>query len=305
MRQVELLRKYGLSVRGVRGQHLLMDENIQRKIAGAASPQPNETIIEIGPGLGAITELLLQAGAKVIAIEQDKRFVEILEGELGREFKNLTLVNKDILKVDFTKYVPKNAPAGRPPLYLKIVGNIPYYITSPILLHLIRFRQVIDTVLLTVQKELADRFFAQPGTKAYGRLSLLVRFYAQPQRLFEISRSCFSPKPEVDSSVVQLTFHRKLPESVNEKVLFELIKAGFSSRRKNVLNALTDGLKGQFTKEEIGGWLKEAKLDSQARAEEFLLKDFMQLSEIVEKRIRTHSLPIETGSGLESFSPSE
>ena len=274
MHQIQLLKKYELSVRGFRGQHLLIDENIQRKFVDTVNPQSTETIVEIGPGLGAITELLLASGAKVFAIEQDKRFVEILKGELGDDHPNLTLIHNDVLKVDLNKFKPGKKR-------LKIVGNIPYYITSEILLYLIRYRQLIDSAYMTVQKEIADRIFAQPATKAYGRLSLLVRFYCDVRRAFEISRNCFSPRPKVDSTAIELIFRQNLPTEVDETVLFDLIKHGFGKRRKNISNALTEGF--GVSKEKIKTLLSEAGIDEKTRAEELMLKDFIRLAELFPK----------------------
>ncbi len=280
MRQIELLKKYELKVRGVRGQHLMIDENIQRKFVSEVNPKPGETILEIGPGLGAITELMLQTGAKVIAIEHDPRFVEVLKGELAGDYANLEIVKADILKINLEKYVPKD---GR----LKVAGNIPYYITSPIILFLIAFRKHIDTAHLTVQKEIADRIFAQPGSKAYGRLSLLVRFYSDARRAFEISKNSFSPRPKVDSSVIELTFRDKLPFDIDEKVLFGLIKYGFGKRRKNILNALTEGFAAgegpELSKEKIKELLKQADIKETIRAEALMLKDFIRLAEVFSK----------------------
>ncbi len=278
MHQIQLLKKYGLSVRGVRGQHLLVDENIQRKFISLVNPLKGEVIVEIGPGLGAITELLLQSGAKVIAIEQDQRFIEILKGELGGDYQNLKLIHADVLKVNLKKYVPAGSA-------IKVVGNIPYYITSAILLYLIGHRTLIDSAYLTVQREIADRIFAQPGTKAYGRLSLLVRFYADAARAFEISRNCFSPKPKVDSTALELTFRRKLPASVDETILFNLIKFGFGTRRKNILNAISEGFRGQVTKPEVKALLNEAGFQESTRAEELMLKDFIRLAELFHERL--------------------
>ena len=281
MHQIQLLKKYGLSVRGTRGQHLLIDENIQRKFVALVNPRKGDTIVEIGPGLGAITELLLQSGARVIAVEQDERFTQILKGEFARDFKELTLVAGDILKIDLKKYAPKKSK-------LKVAGNIPYYITSAILLYLIGHHQFIDSAYLTVQREIADRIFAQPGTKAYGRLSLLVRFYADAVRAFEISRNCFSPKPNVDSTVIELVFRSTLPASVNETALFDLIKYGFGERRKNILNAIANGFKGQITKQQAKELLNAAGLKETARAEELMLKDFLRLSELFVKHRLSH-----------------
>ena len=271
MHQIQLLKKYELSVRGIRGQHLLIDENIQRKFVESLGPKPTDTIVEIGPGLGAITELLLASGARVIAIEQDPRFVEILKGELAGDYKNLTLIQSDILKVNLSKFASGNQK-------IKVAGNIPYYITSAILLYLISHQKIIDSVCLTVQREIADRLFAQPATKAYGRLSLLVRYYCDIRRLFEISRNCFSPKPKVDSTAIELVFHPKLPAGVDETLLFDLIKHGFGKRRKNILNAFADGF--SLPKDKLKALLNEAGIPEKTRAEELLLKDFIRLAEL-------------------------
>ncbi len=273
MHQIQLLKKYELSVRGFRGQHLLVDENIQRKFVAAVDPRPTDTIVEIGPGLGAITELLLAGGSEVIAIEQDSRFVEILKGELGSDYERLKLIHQDVLKADFGKIAGKKK--------LKVAGNIPYYITSDILLHLIRYRKHIDSAYLTVQREIADRIFAQPASKAYGRLSLLVRFYSDVRRVFEISRNCFSPRPKVDSTTIELIFHGKLPSEVDETLLFDLIKHGFGKRRKNITNALSEGF--SVPKEKIKALLAAAGIEETARAEELMLKDFIRLAEVFGK----------------------
>jgi 16S rRNA (adenine1518-N6/adenine1519-N6)-dimethyltransferase len=279
MHQIQLLKKYGLSVRGARGQHLLIDENIQRKFVSAVNPQPDELILEIGPGLGAITELLLKSGPRVIAVEHDERFVEILKGELGKEFKKFTLIHDDILKFNLKKHVPARSP-------IKVVGNIPYYITSPILLYLISFRNLISSAYLTVQREIANRFFAQPGTKEYGRLSLLVRLYADASRKFEISRNCFSPKPDVDSTVVELNFRKDLPSNIDEALILDLIKAGFGERRKTILNAITNGFKGRMTKDKAKEIIAAAGLEETVRAENLMLKDFIRLAEEFSARKR-------------------
>jgi 16S rRNA (adenine1518-N6/adenine1519-N6)-dimethyltransferase len=277
MHQIQLLKKYGLSVRGVRGQHLLIDENIQRKFVEAVNPNPGELIVEIGSGLGAITELLLKSGARVIAVEHDRRFIEILEGELSCDFKNLTLIHADILKFNLKKYVSAKEK-------IKVVGNIPYYITSPILLYLISYRSFIHAAYLTIQREIANRFFAQPGTKDYGRLSLLVRLYADASRKFEISRNCFSPKPDVDSTVVELVFRKDLPSNIDEGLILDLIKSGFGERRKNILNAIANGFKGRITKAKAKEIINAAGLEETERAENLMLKDFIRLAEEFKKR---------------------
>ena len=277
MSQIELLKKYNLSIRGVSGQHLLVDGNIQRKIVACIQPKKGETILEIGPGLGALTEHLLKSGAKVIAVEQDGAFVKILETELGSRYKTLKLVCADILKVDLKKYCPPRSK-------LKVVGNIPYYITSQILLHLIKYRTMISRAFLTIQSEVADRVLALPGTKAYGRLSILAGFYADVCRSVEISRNCFVPKPEVDSTTIGLTFHQTIPEEINEKLFFDLVKAAFGKRRKNILNEVASGYPGKRTKAEVKACLDEAKIKESARAEDLTLHDFTRLSQAITKK---------------------
>jgi 16S rRNA (adenine1518-N6/adenine1519-N6)-dimethyltransferase len=273
MSQIQLLKKYGIVVRGTRGQHLLVDENIQRKFIGCFEPQASEAIVEIGPGLGALTGLLLESGARVIAVEKDPRFVEILEMELGKTYSNLKVLRGDILETDLSLLVPPNSK-------IRVAGNVPYYITSQIFLHLIAHRKTVTSAVLTVQREIADRVLAQPGTKAYGRLSLLIRFYADVKRLFEISRSCFSPKPKVDSTTIELVFHETPSAGIDEKIFFQLVKLSFSKRRKNILNALSDGLSGEMKKEEVRAMLEEAQISPKARAENLMQKDFIRLAEV-------------------------
>ena len=275
MHQIQLLKKYGLSIRGFRGQHLLVDENIQRKIVEFVKVEPGEKIVEIGPGLGAITELLLDKGARVVAVEKDRKFVEILECELGKTYENLKLVSGDILKFDFEKCAKNER--------LKVVGNIPYYITTDIILFLIKNRKWIDSAYLTMQKEYADRIFAQPGSKSYSRLTLLVRFYADICRGFEISRTCFTPPPDVDSTTISFTFWEKPPVDIDEELLFQVIQSGFSSRRKNILNTLSAGFEGRLTKEKVKNVLDSCGIDLNARAESLMLKDFIRLAEHIGK----------------------
>lgn len=279
MHQIQILKKYGLSVKGERGQHLLIDENIQKKIADFANPEDGQKILEIGPGLGAITELLLKKGADVLAVEQDPQFIAILREELGKIYPNLKIIESDILKFPLSEHFSKRKP-------VQIVGNIPYYITSEILLYLIENRSMIENACLMVQKEIADRLFAQPGTKSYGRLTLLVRYYADLTRAFEVSRNCFSPKPDVDSTVIGISFRKKMPKTVNENVLFDVIKHGFGQRRKTILNSIGGAFSDKISKAEMEKILNEAGIDHNARAENLLLKDFIRLTELIEKQLK-------------------
>ena len=284
--QVTLLKKYGLSVRGFRGQHLLIDPNIQRKITALVEPRPREWILEIGPGLGALTAELLQAGASVIAVEKDRRFCEILHGELGGDYRGrLFIENADVLKMDLKKLLgrfrrtKKNAK-------VKVVSNLPYYITSPVLFWLIENRARVERAVLMMQREVADRLLAQPGNKDYSRLTLGVRYYAGVHRAFEVSRNCFSPKPEVDSSVVTLDFHPSslLPPGLDEEFLFDLIRTAFAARRKTLLHQLAHDPKIRRSRDDLAALLGRFGIPENARGETLLLKDFISLAQALGAR---------------------
>ena len=286
--QIALLKKYGLSVRGFHGQHLLIDPNIQRKIIEVLDPRPKEWILEIGPGLGALTAEILAAGARVIAVEKDKRFCEILEGELGGDYKGkLRIENADVLKTDFKKLGALAARSStaveksKRPKKLKVVSNLPYYITSPVLFWLIANRAYVERAILMMQREVADRLLAQPGDKDYGRPTLAIRYYAEVHRAFDVSRNCFTPKPEVDSSVVTLDFHppSKLPQGIDEPFLFHVIQAAFGARRKTLLNCLAHDPDIGKPRAQLVEILRRLSIREDARGEDLLLKDFISLAQ--------------------------
>ena len=296
--QIALLKKYGLPVRGLQGQHLLIDPNVQRKIVELTGPRPGEKILEIGPGLGALTAELLAAGAGVIAVEKDRRFCEVLEGELGGDYKGrLRVVNEDILKTDIPSLRDRRSVILRPrsgrrisrsfgpngpqdDVKLKIVSNLPYYITTPVLFWLIENRAHVERAVLMMQREVANRLLAQPGNKDYSRLTLGVRYYAEVHRAFDVSRNCFTPKPEVDSSVVTLDFHpaSRLPKDIDEKFLFHIIKQAFGARRKTLLHQLAHDRRIGKSREELGALLERLGIPEKARGEALLLKDFIALA---------------------------
>ncbi len=298
--QITLLKKYGLEVRGFRGQHLLVDPNIQRKIVKAVDPKPDEWILEIGPGLGALTGEILSAGARVIAVEKDGRFCEILEGEYGQDYKGkLRIENADILKTDLRKLLNANVGAalrgrpktgrphrGAPTDKIKIVSNLPYYITSPVLFWLISNRTLIEKATLMMQREVADRLLAQPGDKDYGRLTLALRYYAEVRRAFDVSRNCFTPRPDVDSTVVTLEFHppSRFPKGIDENFLFRMIQIAFGARRKTLLNRLSRDPGLKRSREELVKIFAELGISETVRAEELLLKDFISLTDAVIRR---------------------
>jgi len=275
--QIALLKKYGLPIRGYSGQHLLIDPNMQRKMVDALNPSPKDKVLEIGPGLGALTEELLKRGSKVWAVEKDARFVEVLKGEFGQDYKDqLEIVHKDILKVHLDRW----GPSKKKPLWA-VISNLPYYITAPILFHLIHYRKYIAKAVLTMQKEVAQRIIASPGTKDYGRLSLAIRYAANARHLFDISPGCFTPKPEVDSSVLELVFHpaSRMPKHINETFLFELIRISFGQRRKTLFHVLAHEPVIGLGKEELLHVFKTLEWETSVRAESLLLKDFLALAE--------------------------
>ena len=302
--QIALLKKYDLAVRGFIGQNLLVDPNVQRNIVEVVDPRPDEWILEIGPGLGALTAQILSAGARVIAVEKDKRFCEILQGELGADYKGKLLIeNADVLKTDLGKLLKRvsslrGAPKGRRSNLkskiasasskmlprndgkIKVVSNLPYYITSPALFWLIENRSSIEKSVLMMQREVAKRIMAQPGDKDYSRLTLGIRYYADVHRAFEVSRNCFTPKPDVDSTVVVLDFYppSKLPKGLDEELFFHIVKTAFGARRKTLLNRLTRDSRIGKSREELLRVLNQLSIPENARAEDLLLKDFMTLT---------------------------
>ena len=245
------------------GQCFLVDKNIQNKLAEACGLRKSDTVLEIGPGRGEITALLVRQVKKVIAIEIDSGLCEILRQKFS-SYKNFMLFNKDILKMDLSKY--KN---------LKIVANLPYYISTPILAHLLKYRNSIKTIFCTLQKELAMRLVAGAGTKIYGAFSCFVQFYTRPKIVFFIKNESFRPKPKVDSCFMELKIFSKPPVKVkDEQLFFKLVRTAFNQRRKQIKNSLIRIL----TKDKITRYLKTLKLKPGVRAENLSLRDFAALA---------------------------
>lgn len=271
--QIEMIKKHGLMIRGNLGQHLLVDSNIQTKIVNLLEIEKGEQVIEVGPGLGALTNQILRRGANVLAVEKDARFVSILKEELKAVAKeNFKIEHGDVLKFDFKKHISK------PPV--KFASNLPYYITAPILTTLIEKRELFSKCVLMMQKEVCDRLLASPGSKDYGRLTLFVRYYAHAEHAFDVSKNCFTPKPMVASSVLTLTFHNSIHQmkKEEEQKLFKIIEVAFSQRRKTLVGLLVKAgfLKSDKTRLlevfEALGWSEKV------RGEELSLKDFMALT---------------------------
>lgn len=283
MHQIQMLRKYGVRLNKLKGQNFLVDENIQKKMIAAFNPQRTDWVFEIGAGLGAITDLLAESGARVFASEKEKIFAEILSGEL-EAFENLTVLNKDILKVDFGELLQKSG-GRKADRRWKVIGNLPYFITTPIIFRLIDSRSFIDSALIMVQKEVAERMTAQPGGKDYGRLTLALRYYADVSLEFEVGRGCFTPEPRVDSAVVRIVFHGKRVEGLDEELLFRIIQAAFAMRRKNILNALSGG-PFDLDRSQWAKILSDLKIPENKRAEELHLKDYIELARIVQSALK-------------------
>lgn len=249
------------------GQNFLIDQNIRNKIIGVCEVSKDDTILEIGPGLGALTEELCKRARKVIAIEKDTRLYDFLFRTCKPD--NLELIHGDILEYDLKHH--KN---------LKIIGNLPYYISSPILVYLLEHISSMHSIFITVQKEFAERLVARPGTKAYGSITCFTQFYTEPQMLFPMKRTVFYPVPEVDSCFLRLMTRKKLPEVKDAQRLFRMIRGCFGKRRKTILNSLCSS--GIFpSKEQALAALQKTGISETRRPETISLEEFIKLSNIV------------------------
>ena len=279
--QIELLKKYGLRIRGHLGQHLLMDPNTIRKIVDALDLQAGERVFEIGPGLGAVTQEVLRRGFPLLAVETDRKFVEILTEELAPEYAgSFTLVHADILKSDPTELIRGWAGEAAK---VKVIGNLPYYISTPILFHLIEHAEVFSSAVMMLQKEVAARLTSKAGDEDYGRLSVTSGLYGRTEFLFDVSPKCFLPPPEVTSRVVRYVFRQGLKPG-GEKFLLEIVRIAFSQRRKTLLSLLSHDLKPKRDREELERVLKAVGFDLKVRGETLSLEQFVLLSKALEER---------------------
>ena len=253
------------------GQNFLVDRNIRNKIIASLDLRPDDIVLEIGSGKGELTKAIAGQVKKVYAIEIDKRLLETLTGAVS-SINNVRIINEDILKFDFSEFFTENKIKGR----LKVFGNIPYYISSPIIERLLDFHEKISSVFITVQKEFAKRVVAIPGNKDYGSFSCFVQYYALPRIIFDISRNCFKPSPKVDSSFLELKI-RKIPEFIlkDEKLFFKVIRSAFNQRRK----VLTNSLFGVVTPEALRFFFQKSGLNPLVRPERLGLKDFALLAD--------------------------
>ena len=272
-----ILERHGFTFKKSFGQNFLTDTNILQKIVDTAEIDKKVNVIEIGPGIGALTEFLAESAAEVMAFEIDDRLVPILADTL-RDFDNVTVVNQDILKVDLAQYI---AEFKNPDLPIKVVANLPYYITTPILMHLIESGIPFSEFVVMMQKEVADRISAQPNTKAYGSLSIAVQYYMTAKVAFIVPRTVFVPAPNVDSAILKMVRRDQPAVAVqDEKFFFKVSKASFVHRRKTLWNNLTSYFgKSEETKGKLTAALERADLSPSVRGEALTLADFARLAD--------------------------
>ncbi len=274
---IEVLKKYGFRFQKRYGQNFLIDSHILEKIIEAAEITKEDMVLEIGPGIGTMTQYLAEHAREVIAVEIDKTLIPILEDTLSA-YDNVTVINEDILKVDI-EALAREKNGNRP---IKVVANLPYYITTPIIMGLFESHTPLASITIMVQKEVADRMQAGPGTKDYGALSLAVQYYAKPELMMNVSPSCFIPKPNVGSAVIRLTRYEQNPVQVkDEDFLFLLIRAAFGQRRKTLVNSLTNASFLSLSKEEILHALSEMGVSETVRGEALTLEAFAKLSNLL------------------------
>ncbi|MGI6776637.1 MAG: 16S rRNA (adenine(1518)-N(6)/adenine(1519)-N(6))-dimethyltransferase RsmA [Acetivibrionales bacterium] len=278
---VDTIKKYNLKLTKTLGQNFLRDNNIVKKIAEAAEITKDDAVIEVGPGIGTLTCELAQRAGQVVAVEIDKRLITPLSENL-KGFSNVHIINKDILKMDIEQeinlilkaelFVTKTRP-------VKVVANLPYYITTPVIMKFLEEGPLADIMVFMVQKEVADRIVAKPGGKDYGALSVAVQYYSKPERMFNVLSGCFIPRPDVDSTVIRLRVNKNPPvELMDKKMFFQTVRACFGQRRKTLLNALHNSGYYKLDKEEIREVLVNTGINPESRGETLSILQFAQLS---------------------------
>ena len=271
---IEVLQKYHFVFQKRFGQNFLIDTHVLDKIISASDITKDDFVLEIGPGIGTMTQYLADAAREVVAVEIDDALIPILKDTL-KDWDNVSVIHGDILKTDINK-IAEEKNGGKP---IKVVANLPYYITTPIIMGLFENKVPIESVTIMVQKEVADRMQVGPGTKDYGALSLAVQYYADPQIIANVPPNCFMPRPNVGSAVIKLTRHQQRPVEVeDEKLMFRLIRASFNQRRKTLVNGLKNSPEINYSKEEIETALTNCELSLNIRGEALTLEEFAKLS---------------------------
>ncbi len=272
---IAVLQKYNFVFQKKFGQNFLIDSHVLEKIVDAAQITREDCVLEIGPGIGTMTQYLAESAREVVAVEIDRALIPILQDTLSA-YDNVTVRNEDIMKVDVGQIV-RERNQGRP---IKVVANLPYYITTPIIMSLLESHVPVQSITVMVQKEVADRMQVGPGTKDYGALSLAVQYYARPEVVARVPANCFMPRPSVDSTVVRLTRYQKPPvEARDEKHLFALIRASFNQRRKTLANGLANGV--GIPRDQVTAALQKMGLPATVRGEALTLEQFATLSNLL------------------------
>lgn len=276
---IEVLQKHKFTIQKKFGQNFLIDSHVLERITEAAQLNSQDCVIEIGPGLGAMTQYLAKSAGRVIAVEIDRALIPILEETLSGH-SNVEILNADIMKVDLRRLIEEKN-GGRP---VKVVANLPYYITTPIIMRLLEEKLPLQSITIMVQKEVAQRMQAGPGSKDYGALSLAVQFYAKAQIVANVPPNCFIPRPNVDSSVIRLTLYEEPPVlAQDEKKMFSIIRASFNQRRKMLINSLHNAPELAADKEAVRTALLSMGISEKARGEELTLTQFARLSDLLGK----------------------
>ena len=274
---IEVLKKHGFTFQKKYGQNFLIDAHILEKIIDAAQITKDDFVLEIGPGIGTLTQYLAEHAGAVTAVEIDRALIPVLEDTLS-PYDNVSVIHEDILKVDIVNLL-REKNITRP---IKVVANLPYYITTPIIMGLLEQHIPLESITVMVQKEVAERMKVGPGTKDYGALSLAVQYYALPEIMIQVSASCFIPKPNVGSTVIRLTRYQEPPvQVVDETAMFSLIKAAFQQRRKTLVNSLCHTGHEKYTKEKVAQALEQMHLPAAIRGESLSLEQFAALTNLL------------------------
>ena len=274
---IQTIKKYEFAFQKKFGQNFLIDDHVITKIINAAEITKDDLVLEIGPGIGTMTQYLAESARKVIAVEIDKNLIPIL-GETLAEYDNVTVINEDILKLDINRLVEEEN-AGKP---IKVVANLPYYITTPIIMGLFESHVPLQSITVMVQKEVADRMQVGPGSKDYGALSLAVQYYAKPYIAANVPPNCFIPRPGVGSAVIRLTRYEEPPVTVkDESLMFKLVRASFNQRRKTLQNGIANSPELPYSKAQVEKALEKMGLAANVRGESLTLAEFAKLSDII------------------------
>ena len=276
----EIVKKYDFKFRKSFGQNFLIDSNVVKKITDAADIKDDDVVLEIGPGIGTLTQHLAYAAGKVIAVEIDNRLIPVLKETLA-PYDNIELINEDILKLDLDELLTTHKGSRR----IKVIANLPYYVTTPVVTELLERSTLIESLTVMVQKEVAQRMDASAGTKDYGALTLAVRYYSEPHKITDVSPNCFMPRPDVTSAVIQLNIKRERITVADEKLMFKIIKASFGQRRKTLLNSLKNS-DIAISKEQWESILESAGISAGVRGETLSLEDFARLADEAQKHLK-------------------